>query len=137
MKVTMKVEGLRELEQKLLKDLPAAIAGKILRNALNTAVNPMLKAARENARTSERTGALKKAIKKASGLARGQYAAVAGIRIGSGFRSPKSRWHFIEFGTKDARAQPYLRPAFDSTKLEAIQLFKENLRKRIQDAVRK
>lgn len=46
-------------------------------------------------------------------------------------------WRFVEFGTKDNRAQPFLRPGFEAQKTAAVAEFKTSLGKGLQRVVRK
>jgi HK97 gp10 family phage protein len=46
-------------------------------------------------------------------------------------------WRFVEFGTSKMRAQPFLRPAFESQKDVALDEFKHSLGAGIQRVVRK
>ena len=41
-------------------------------------------------------------------------------------------WKFIEFGTSSMAAQPFLRPAFDTLKTEAVEAIREYLASRIE-----
>jgi HK97 gp10 family phage protein len=40
-------------------------------------------------------------------------------------------WRFVEFGTSKMSARPFMRPAFDGNKLEALNRIKEYLTARI------
>lgn len=42
---------------------------------------------------------------------------------------------FVEFGTVHQRAQPYMRPAFDSKKQEAVDVLRQELRNTITEAL--
>jgi len=46
-------------------------------------------------------------------------------------------WHFVEFGTVKMPAHPFIRPAFDAVKDEALNEFKRHLTQGIFRAVRK
>lgn len=45
--------------------------------------------------------------------------------------------HFVEFGTEKQTAQPFMRPAFEAQKREAVKVFGDTLRKRVDAAARK
>lgn len=46
-------------------------------------------------------------------------------------------WRFVEFGTQNAPAQPFLRPGFEAQKQPAVDAFKDSLAKGLQRTVRK
>lgn len=57
-------------------------------------------------------------------------AQVAAGRRGSGAANPDDPyyWWFLEFGTSKMAAQPFLRPAFESTKLAQLQAIRKRMR---------
>lgn len=118
------VGGLKELSE-ALDNLTSKMQGKAVRRSLKAAAEPMVKAARSNAPVE--TGALRKSIKASTSvrLARG----VAQTKISYG----KAQFYgqFVELGTSKMPARPFLRPAFDSTKGESADEFKDVLRKAI------
>ena len=44
---------------------------------------------------------------------------------------------FVELGTEKQPARPYLRPGFENTKLQQLEAFKVEFRKRLDSAVKK
>lgn len=150
MKITTKIEGLKELDR-ALGELQEDMRGKALYSALNFATNPIVKEAQNRAaqapephqmRYGSRTvtvkpGLLKSAIKKRrltkKEHAQGMYSAAIGIVISK--KNPQKLypryWHFIERGTKNMPAIPFIRPAFDNHKDEAVARFKKKLGERI------
>ena len=46
-------------------------------------------------------------------------------------------WWLVEFGTSRMRARPFLRPAFESKKYEALEAFKRQMRKEIDSLFKK
>lgn len=157
MNFDMKLEGLKELEDKLLKDLPAATQKKVMRSALMFALTPIQKAAK--AKVPQDSGEVKKAIRKKSLLTRAnKFKAEAGIHMATKRKATGWKWHFIEFGTvahkikakkkkkvlsgdgviygketvvPSISAQPFLRPAFAEKSREALSRFKKQMLKRI------
>jgi len=156
MDISMKVEGLKELEDKLIKDLPAAVQKKVMRSALMFALTPIQKAAK--AKVPKDSGEVAKAIRKKSLLTRSnKFKAEAGIHMTSKRKATGWKWHFIEFGTQAHKvktkkknvlsgdgvtygkehivpaitAQPFLRPAFAEKSKEALSRFKKQMLKRI------
>jgi len=125
--MTVQVEGLKELEAKLIK-LGGVAGGKVLRQALMAAANPMVKSAK--AKVPVDRGKLKSNIRKRSKLGKGKSNTVAEVMMGV----TKKAWygHLVEFGTINTPAQPFLRPAFDENKTKVVQLFRAQLEKRIK-----
>lgn len=150
MKITVKIEGLKELDQALGK-LKEDLRGKALYSALHFAVNPMLKEAKAKAAQAPephemeygggtvtvKPGLLKSSLKKRRLTrrehAQGNYSAAVGIVISK--KNPQKLypryWHFLERGTSKMSATPFLRPAFDHNKDEAVHRFKKKLGERI------
>lgn len=161
-KEMVRIEGLSELEE-ALKELPKATGKNVIRRALTTAAQPMIEAARQMA--PRRTGALKRGmavsrVKFSSGsagkrafaeaMAKGASRAEAGraareanaeasedvtsglIVLGPG-RHPQAI--FQEFGTSHHAPHPFMRPAWEEGKMQALQTIKEALRSEIDKAV--
>jgi HK97 gp10 family phage protein len=150
-KSEVRIEGLSELLEKL-KALPSEIGSKgggPLRLALLTAAKVM----RDHARAPVDTGRLKRNIilfrdrdPRSSGVTE-QY----GITFRRGKRGRQRRsYHasargendafygrFVEFGTSDTPAQPFLRPAFETKKMESAEVFRTKLADAIDKAVKK
>lgn len=105
--VNFKVTGLQELERKLL-GLGPAVATRIGEDSLIAAAKPITTAMRRLVPVD--TGALKRSITTRKIGARGTSLLSRTI----GFKRPGSFYaHLVEFGTKHARAQPFVRPALD------------------------
>lgn len=147
MKISAKIEGLRELDQ-ALSELSNDLAGKALYAALNYASTPMLKTAKARAAIAKephemeyqgqihqvKPGLLKSAIRRKRVKARYyQQGAAVMIYVGRGTKQKiyPRYWHFIEKGTSHAPATPFMRPAFDTHKDEAVERFKQKLGERI------
>lgn len=150
----IEVSGLKELGQQLNR-LEGKVKGKTFRSAVSAAMLPMLQAARANAAAVRDSGALAAAMGRWSRTQRGLVGAVRVIV----FVGPKSKskrglalWnarhkqerparrlqhgHLTEFGTERSRAQPYLRPAFDTTKVAVVQRLKTTLKAAIAKVAR-
>jgi HK97 gp10 family phage protein len=146
----LRVEGLKEVEQMLI-DLGGKNAVRAMRGALFDAVAPIREAAK--ARAPVGSGALRETIvasfrqgPKAPGSTIGQRFAV---EVGSAMRhraavalynlayKPKTPRKFIvyglffERGTKTMARRPFLVPALDAKKAEAIAIFARSIRERI------
>lgn len=114
MKVTVKMEGLRELDY-ALGELPKTTGKATLRRVLKKAAEPLRRHAEQLA--PRLSGALATSIVVGTKLTRRQ------ARIAR--KAPKSTVEMFvgpnnpaavpqEFGTHDQRAQPYMRPAWDA-----------------------
>ncbi len=155
MKTSVQVEGLKELGE-ALKELDLATHAKVLRGALRDSVKPIAdEAKRLVVRGDSPDGLhLADAIAVSAPKPTGARGAVAGIKMASKnveigdeeleglfgqslrFKLPGWRWHFVEFGTRTTPPRPFLRPAFDSKAPEALKVFVEALRKRM-DRIKK
>ena len=154
----IKVEGLAELA-KALKALPAEIAGKNggpLRRAIGRAAVVIRDDARRRAPVD--TGNLRDNIiavrkrKSPQGTEgyfvevrrkRRKYANTRANRrkgrVGKTYENLGEAYYgmFVELGTAKMPAQPFLRPAFESKKTEAVETFRVELAKGIEQAARK
>lgn len=138
-RIMMKVEGLAELERKM-HQLGQKLGRRALRASTNAGIQVIKKEARSLAPV--RTGRLsKKAIyvkrsRRQSSATRETY--ILGVRLGRK-EQQKGRdafyWFYLEFGTIKMAARPFLRPAFEKKKYEAIEKFKEKMRERLRQLV--
>ena len=154
--VTVKVEGLKELAERLRSFGP-----KLARNGLRAAVSAAAQVIRKEAqdRVPVDTGLLRSEIyrkqirEQSSDTKQTYYVGVRkykkkyantkhNIRKGRITQSGKSLktyetqdafyWRFLEFGTPKMAARPFMRPAFESKKNEAVERMKEKLAERIK-----
>lgn len=116
--------GGKELSE-ALQELPRRLENRVLRKALRQGGNILLRKARQLAPV--KTGALRKGIKLKIDL-RGTPAAIINVRIPS--KSGKQKTSsgpyyssFVELGTSKMAAHPFLRPAFDAVKEDALETF--------------
>jgi len=152
--ITFKVEGLQELERRLLEFGP-----KVARNGLRAANFAGAKVFREAAKQSApvRTGLLKaniSAFKRQSPQNVAKHSVgVRGVRkkfantaenrrkrrVGKKYQAdgPAFYGRFLEFGTSNMSARPFLRPAFQNNIGNAIDAVKARLAKAIELAARK
>lgn len=138
MRVTVKVEGLRQLDA-ALGELPKATGRNVLRRALIKAGTPILDDAR--ARAPVDTGWLAGSHTIGSKLSRRQRAAArkdtksfAEVHLGP---APSSRAIVQEFGSETQGPQPYMRPAWDAGKRGALDIFKAELGAEIDKAAKR
>lgn len=160
--VTIKIKGLKELDN-ALKQLPIAVQGKALQSSVKEAANLIKDRAENNLDSHDKTGTLKKNVtaklnKKRTSEWRAAYwvgvksltnaeviehriksrgtvkskAAIAKITPGD-----KGYWRFLEFGSSRQVKQPFLTPAFESQKMEAIESIKRKLAMAIEKAAAK
>lgn len=111
-KVSVIISGDRKIDAKLAT-LEAKVARKISRKALRKALKPILATAKSNAPSD--TGELRSGLKIRAGKRSRK-----GIRLEiqtTGVHSHIAS--FIEFGTKDKPASPFMRPAYDEHKASA------------------
>jgi HK97 gp10 family phage protein len=146
--VTMEFKGGKQLEAVLLQ-LPEAIRGEILQQALVAGADPVRTAAADNARTRRwprrrpESVALADSIKITLGA---QDATHAEVDVGTKKRTA----HLVEFGHAkvvgrgndrvtigQVPAYPFLRPALDEHKEEALDRIGEALGKEIETAFRR
>lgn len=116
------VTGIIDLKKKLQALAGDTIAKKVLRSAIRKSAKPMLAAAKAYAPVD--SGLLEESIKlKAIRRTRTGF----GVRIStsdSDFNSQGSTFYgaMQELGTSKMAPNPYLRPAFDTTKSESVQI---------------
>jgi HK97 gp10 family phage protein len=150
-KTSVKMEGLQQLGE-ALKEFEVATQAKVLRAALRSAVQPIAEEARRIVKRGDSPDGLHlaDAIAVSAPKPTGTRGAVAGVKMlsknveladeelegmfghGLRFRLPGWRWHMQEFGTAHHAAKPFLRPAFDSKAAEAVRVFADALRDRIE-----
>ncbi len=133
--VTMQISGLKELADRLRE-----IGPDIERNALRSGVSAAAVLIRNQAKATnpDDTGRTDRAlyakfIREKSGPNQATY--YVGVRSGSKERR-KDRdawyWRLVEFGTVKMPARPFMRPAFESKKMQAVEAIKERIQKRIK-----
>jgi HK97 gp10 family phage protein len=116
-RVSVQMDGLAELQKKLAK---FANSEAVTNVALEKAGEHLRQKIQDMTRV--RTGALKEAIVKGE-VINGK------IQIGPSQQGPAFRAHFVEFGTSKMTAQPFMRPAFESSKSTIEKIMAEEIRK--------
>ena len=122
--------------QSTLNDLPKSVTKKVVRQGLRKAAKPLVKAAKSNAPIGKGPGRgnLKKSIgvmtgaqrsalmnismAQASALRADKQAVYVGPRAGRRWKYDAWYAHFVEFGTVHSAPHPFMRPAWDQTKIE-------------------
>ncbi|NTS64159.1 HK97 gp10 family phage protein [Sphingomonas sp. HHU CXW] len=121
MKVTVKVEGLRDLDA-ALSELPKITTAKaVVRRVLKKAAEPLRALAEQTA--PRLTGALKisivigtKLTRRQARMARKEPKSLTEMFIGTSNPAAVPQ----EFGTHDQKAQPFMRPAWQATKDQVL-----------------
>ncbi len=150
--ILFKVDGFKQLRRQLDDMKNQALAAKVLGAAMRKAFAPVLEAARAmvpidegllreslslTLRRSKRDDTIQVGLRIGGGV-RAKQAAAAGAAFGSAADVPPARrWHFIEFGTANMAAHPFLRPALDSNAARVLELLKSELAAGIVKAARK
>ena len=136
MDITVKIEGLKEIEDALAQAGPKLARGAV-RKALKKGGAVFLGRAKAlapvlaKATPQRKPGELRDAIAEVDRMdARKQQGrARIGLKYGKkGKQDPGVYGLFVEFGTKDTHAQPYMRPAYDEGRRAAESVFTEELR---------
>lgn len=148
---TFKVEGLAELAR-ALRELPE----KVAKNGLRVSVYAGAKVVRDEARIRApraaqslganqpppgtlRRSVIMKQIPELSSLTRQTFFVT--VRHGKKYRKQGKKgnlsqdawyWKFLEFGTSKMRARPFLRPALEAKRREAVQAMKDKLSERVE-----
>lgn len=150
--LTVNIEGLAEIERKL-KQLPEKIGRNAMRRALRKGANVIRDAARSNAKRIDdpetREQIWKNIAVASGGRRREKEAGGVMMRVGvrGGARPTRgdngtpggntTYWRFVELGTSEARAQPFLTPAgaekaqaaYDATAADMIKQIDKELSK--------
>lgn len=154
MAVRVKIEGLRQLgesmralghevSQRVARSMTAAAAGVIKKNAEERAPvrtgrlrkNIYVGRARRTDLTSEHFVSIRRKRRKYGNTIRNRQLG----RVGKTYELDGNAFYakFLEFGTVKMSPRPFLRPAFDSNKLKAVQKMKEVGAQRLEAAARK
>lgn len=128
--IIVRVDGLEEVERKL-KQLPDRLGNRAMRRALRRGANVIRDAARNNAKRIDdpesREQIWKNIAVQGGGRRRERAAGGPMMRVGvrGGARPTRgengtpggntTHWRFVEMGTSQARAQPFMRPAMASS----------------------
>lgn len=134
MKTSVQMTGLRELGA-ALKELDSRVQKRIARSATSAGARVIANEAKRLVPVD--TGNLKKNIRTANLKPNqpGIQETAVGVRV-KGKESP-FYWTFLEFGTAKMAPKPFLRPAFESKKVEAAERIKEQLGKRLDAEAKK
>ena len=152
MEISVNVEGLAEIERKLAL-IPDRIGNRALRRALRKGANVIRDIARNNARRIDdpetREMIAKNIAVQSGGRKREKAAGGVMMRVGvmGGARPMREReglpggntthWRFVEFGTSDTRAQPFMRPAAAEGAGKAVEVIVQAMNTEIDKEIAK
>ncbi|RKD96782.1 HK97-gp10 family putative phage morphogenesis protein [Marinifilum flexuosum] len=166
MSAEIEIDGLDELMDSL-KKLPHKMSSKMILKAQRKAAKPLVKSAQSKAPVSNITrvdwygkrrtihpGDLKKSIGTIKGRNKTNPTTFVGPKVSRGRKRKHDAWyaHFPEFGTDGYTvkkgplkgkffpgqpAQPYMRPAYDETKDEVLDVLGDELGKIVHDHFKK
>lgn len=152
--IKVKVDGLKQIEDKLLRLIPKKAQQKVLRRGLRKAGNPMLQHLRAGARRGK-SNSLSIAM-RVWNVKKGQTRiTAASVEMGpkrSDKRAIAAYWsfytgqtptpaqflngirhgHLVEWGTKHSPAKPFMRPGFDANARTLIARFQKIMGKEIE-----
>jgi len=135
MEVTLKVEGVRELNRRL-ETLPVKIQRKIVRQALRDGAKVIREEARR--RVPVDTGRLRRTLTQRKGKARrGSYSVVVTHNWKRYAGTIPFYGGYVEHGTRKMPPRPYLRSALDERRDEATRVVIRGIREGIEREVRK
>jgi len=125
--ISAKIEGLNDLVKRM-KTLEPKLAKSALRSAVGAGAQVINKEAQSIVTVDE--GDTKKAIhKKRSRRESNNHRET--FTVGVKNNKAPGWWH-LEFGTKNMAAKPFLRPAFESKKMEAVLAIKTKLFQKLE-----
>ena len=155
------VTGLKELEKKLLRDVPAKAQGRVMARALKRSARPLVRVAKSLAYRGDSSGALSLAItqwteRKSLTLKRGYFVTVyagpkrnnkrvlaryykfykrrpTSAQISGGVR----HGHLVEFGARGLPKHPFMAPALSSQGKAVIGRFGKILGEEIEKEAKK
>jgi HK97 gp10 family phage protein len=135
-------KGFKELAA-AMRELPERVAKNALRSAVAAGATVVKNEAKNRAPVD--TGEMRRDIqvKRERDSGKGPMVATYSVFVRSGKKSRLSGakrdvskdswfWRFVEFGTKNMAARPFMRPSFESKKEEAVKRIAEKLDERIQ-----
>jgi HK97 gp10 family phage protein len=125
----MRIEGAKQLELKL-KQLPKAVAKRVVRAAVSRASTPLMKAIRAAAPTDTKT--LRKAVTRKLKTRKNNTVAVVGTKY---MAAPHD--HLVEDGTVNMDAQPFVEPTFEAMQTGLLRGVQGEIAKGIEQEAKK
>lgn len=144
MKISVKVTGLKEIEE-VLKKLPRSLTEKVVKSAHIQAAKPLIEKAKSNAPKDDgdliASIGITSRIKGKEKLVKAPLGSIGvGPRRGKGKNQKGRHAHLVEYGTVTRKqkngkvtgvmpAQPFMKPAWESTKDQIRENIREELGK--------
>jgi len=132
MSINVSIDGLNEVK-KSLSVLPLKIQKNILTSGIRAVASTFQKEAKRNVPVD--SGDLRRSIKVAKRRTKD-----GSTKFSVGISSKKYNvyyGHMIEFGTKKAKAEPFMRPAYEQNKTKAVQSIVTKMRSRLDKEIEK
>ena len=143
---SVEIEGLDDLNQQLARLVSLAKQQQYVMNAASYALSPIVKEVKRLAPKAEseyiryrngrkdkvKPGGLKKAISRKRVKLEKSRGVALQIKYNKAFY-----WRFLEYGTPNMAAIPFIRPGFDTKKSEALQRFKDRYRSYVDDVIQR
>lgn len=133
----MKVSGLKEVEKSLRQLEKVATRRTVARNALKSGGQVLIDRARSLVPVDE--GELKSSLSVSTKLSKRQrkkHKKRDQIEVFAG-AGPHSKATMQEYGNRNHKAQPFMRPAFDGTKRQALTVITGSLRLNLAKALKR
>lgn len=123
--------------EQALERVTDKVRNRVVKSSLNFAATPISSAAKKNC--PKRSGNLKKSIgkKRIDDYSNGIFQVRIGARTGPKFKGASRYAHLVEFGTVHSAARPFLRPAFEQNKNEAVDRYKKKVAEGVNKQIRK
>jgi HK97 gp10 family phage protein len=146
--ISVELTNKKEILQ-LMSRLPRVYESKVVRKFLKYAVAPLVERAKQLAPIAPKAhrgkyglvapGTLKKSIGTIDMKRSRKVALVVGLRVKGAFSKNRSGFYgqWIERGTKNIPAHPFMRPAYDMTKEEIIRRFEQDAKKVFEKEIAK
>ena len=133
MSVRFRVEGFRDIER-AMKDLKPVAAKAVARRALKKAAQPIADAGAANAPRLE--GYLEDSFAIGTKLTKRQqarYRKRSAVEMHVGPNDPAAVQ--VEFGNENQPAQPFMRPAWNSEKMNALKILRRELKAEVEKSI--
>ena len=133
--MTMQVIGIEEVDR-ILNEVSPRHARNLMRNTIHGVASEINRQARKNA--PKDTGTLKKALKaKRKKSHPNQPISEVVVEHGGGVRHDAFYWRFVEHGTVNRAATPFIKPAEEAVRANLAQIIREQFGKKLESALKR